>query len=90
MKTLPASRFIDDQADLADSILSEIEKALYVALLADEAKSLGIEVGDLIAREITDKMKEFSDEERFALMDDLAKRLYAKYQVKILYTARNR
>src|SRR4029079_17720373 len=41
----------------------------------------------LIAREVTDKMKDFTDEERFALMDDLSKRLYAKYQVKMVYTA---
>jgi protein-disulfide isomerase len=76
----------DDKADLADAILGEIDNALYAALLGDEAKSLGIEVSDLLAREITDKMKEFSDAERFALTDDLAKRLFAKYQAKILYS----
>ncbi len=77
----------EDRADLADAILSEVDNALYVALLADEAKSFGIDPGMLIGREITDRMKEFSDAERFALTDDLAKRLYAKYQVKILYAA---
>ena len=77
----------NNKADLADAILSEVDKALYIALLADEAASLGIEVSDLLAREITDKSKEFSDEERFALTDDLEKKLYAKYQAKILYTA---
>jgi protein-disulfide isomerase len=83
------SRFplFEDKADLADAILSEVDNALYVALLADEAKSLGIEVSDVLAREVTDKMKEFSDAERVELTDDLAKRLFAKYQAKFLYTA---
>ena len=77
----------DDKAGLADAILSEVDNTLYVALLADEAKSLGIDVSDLLAREVTDKMKEFSDSERVALTDDLEKKLFAKYQAKILYTA---
>ena len=77
----------DEKAHIADDILNEIDNALYIALLADEAKSLGIDAGMLIGREITDKMKEFSDDERFALTDELAKRLFSKYQVKILYSA---
>lgn len=77
----------DEKADLVDAILSELDNALYVALLADEAKSLGIDVSDLLAREVTDKMKEFSDSERVALTDGLEKKLFSKYQAKILYTA---
>ena len=76
-----------DKADLADAILSEVHESLYNALLADEARSLGIDTSALIAREITDKMKDFSDEERNTLTNDLTRRLFAKYQAKILYTA---
>ena len=76
-----------DKADLADSILGGVHETLYDALLADEAKALGIDPGALIAREITDKMKDFSDTERIALTNDLSRRLFAKYQAKILYTA---
>ena len=78
---------LDDRLDLADAILDEVSNALYVALIADEAKALGIDATALIGREITDKMKAFSDEERLALTDDLEKRLFAKYDVKIIYAA---
>ncbi|MFN0277288.1 MAG: DsbA family protein [Pyrinomonadaceae bacterium] len=77
----------DDKADLADAVLDGIHEALYNRLLADEAKAIGIDSGMLIGREITDKMKDFSDAERQTLVDDLAKRLFAKYQAKIIYTA---
>ena len=73
------------KAELADVILDEVYEALYNALLADEAKSLGIDSSALIAREITDKLKEFSDAERNTITNDFAKRLFTKYQAKILY-----
>jgi protein-disulfide isomerase len=76
-----------DKADLADAVVDTVTEAMYNLLLADEAKALGIDQGTLIAREITDKLKEFSDEEREARTDELGKRLFAKYQVKFLYTA---
>lgn len=71
--------------DLADQIIGELNEAIYNSLLADEAKALATDAGTLIAREITDKMKNFTDDERVALTDDLRKRLFAKYAVKILY-----
>ncbi|MBK8466488.1 MAG: thioredoxin domain-containing protein [Chloracidobacterium sp.] len=76
-----------DKADLADSVVDAVTETLYNLLLADEAKSLGIDEGTLIGREITNKLKEFSTEERAALTDALGKRLFAKYQVNMLYTA---
>ena len=76
-----------DKADLGDLIADSIDDVLFNVLLADEAKALGIDQGTLIGREITDKLKEFSDEERDARVNDLRKSLYAKYQVKILYAA---
>lgn len=75
------------RADLADVILTELDEAIYNALVADEARSLDIDAGALIAREVTGKMKEFSDSERFLLEDAFRTRLYTKYQVKILYQA---
>jgi len=76
-----------DKADLADEIVNEAAEKLYHVLLVDEAKALGVDQSALIAREITDKMKDFSDEELSALTSDLRKRLFAKYQVKFLYKA---
>lgn len=76
---------LDGRADLADLILDDLNQTILNALTAEEAKSLGITAGDVIAREITNKMKEFSDEERAGLELALAKRLFAKYQVKILH-----
>jgi len=75
------------QAELADVILEDINGALLELLIADEAKSRNLQTSDLIAQEITNKMKDFSDAEKFALEDGLMKRLFAKYQVKILYKA---
>ncbi len=72
-------------ADVGDLIAGEIEDAIFNALVADEARSLGIDAGEFIAREITNKMKDFSDAERFALETGLNKRLTEKYKVKILY-----
>jgi len=75
------------RADLADHILHELDDQIYAALVADEAKSLNLDAGTLIGREITDKMKEYSDAERFSLEDAFRTRLYTKYKVNVLYTA---
>jgi len=65
--------------------VADLNNTILNTLVADEAKSLGIDASSLLAREITDKMKDFSDEEREGLTDALQKRLFAKYQVKVLY-----
>lgn len=75
------------QAELADVVLEELKNAIYVTIVGDEARSLDIDPGTLIAREITDKLKDYSDEERLALEAAFTKKLYAKYAVKILYKA---
>jgi protein-disulfide isomerase len=73
------------QAELADVVLEDINGALLELLIMDEAKSRNVQSSDLIAQEITNKMKDFSDEEKYALEDGLMKRLFAKYQAKVLY-----
>lgn len=82
-----AAELREGQADLGDIITDDLTEVIRNALIADEAKSAGIDAGTLIAREITNKMKDFSDEERTNLEDALAKRLFEKYKAKILYTA---
>lgn len=73
------------KADLADAILDELDSAVYQALVTAEAKALGMDSAALIAREVTNKMKDYTDEERSNLETAFAKTLYAKYKVNVLY-----
>ena len=74
------------RADLADVILDELDEVIYNALVINDAKSQGIESSALIAREVSDKMKEFTDDERMMIEMAFRKTLYAKYKVSILYS----
>jgi protein-disulfide isomerase len=53
-------------------------------LLNAEAAELKIAPGDVIAREISDKLRDFTDEEREKLETALEQRLLTKYKVKFL------
>jgi len=81
------SALFDMRAGLADQILNDLNEAVMFALVADEAKAQNIESDALIAREVTDKMKDFSDEERDTLTNAWRKQLYSKYNVQISYKA---
>ena len=84
-KTLVA--LYEAKADLADAIINDLEGSILSALVDSEAKAQNIDPAAYIGREVTDKMKEFSDQERFDLETALKDRLFAKYQVKILFKA---
>lgn len=73
------------RAEIADVVLGELDEQIYATLVIAEAKTLGIDSSELIAREVTNKMKEYSDAERHGLENGFRTRLWAKYQVKILY-----
>lgn len=75
----------EGRADLDDLIIDSLTETMVNTLIAAEAKKENIDAGTFIAREITNKMKDFSDGERAELEDALAGRLFAKYQVKVLY-----
>ena len=75
----------DARLDLAGVILDDLNDTIYDALVADEAKALNTDSSTLIANEITNKMKAFTDEERVGLEGALSKKLFVKYQVKIVY-----
>ena len=70
-----------------ESVFSAVEEALYSSLITIEANALEIAPYELIAREITDKLREYSDEERENLESVLRNRLFSKYSAKILLTA---
>lgn len=72
------------KADVFDQVRFALEESVFSDLMAAEAKAQNIAESDLVAREITDRLREFSDEERFALQDALRKRLFAKYNARFL------
>lgn len=74
----------DFEADVHDAARQSLEQTVYSSLLAAEAKAQNIDTSDLIAREISDKLKEFSDDEREKLESALQKKLFQKYSAKIL------
>ncbi|HQZ82604.1 MAG TPA: thioredoxin domain-containing protein [Pyrinomonadaceae bacterium] len=75
------------EAKLADDVLADLDEAIFNTLVSDEAKATGVESSSIIAREITNKMVDFSDEEHARLNADFGKRLTAKYGVALLYKA---
>lgn len=61
-----------------------LDQLILSKLLPLEAASLGVQPENIIAREVTDKIRDYTPEERIRLENDLAKRLYQKYGAKIL------
>ena len=77
-------RLYDFEAGIYDQVRDLIEQAVYTALVAAEAKSQNIESNSLIAAEITDKLREFSDEERIQTENAFRGKLFKKYKAKFL------
>lgn len=71
------------QADFFDDLIAEAEDTVYDSLVIDEAKAQKIDAGDLVAREITSKMKDYTDAEREGLESAFRKKLFVKYNAKI-------
>ncbi|MEQ1763010.1 MAG: thioredoxin domain-containing protein [Pyrinomonadaceae bacterium] len=67
-----------------EHLRGDLEIAILNALIVEEAKAKNVEPGAIIADEVTDKLREFSDEERERLESGLMDRLFVKYEVKIL------
>jgi len=73
------------RAELADAVIEDATDVLFSALSIDEAKALDLDSSAFIAREVTDKMKDYTDEERTGLLDALQSKLFAKYKANIVY-----
>lgn len=71
------------EANVTDAVLASLTQIVDAAVYNSEAESLGIATSTLIAREVTDKMKEYSDIEREQLEKAFRDRLYKKYHVII-------
>jgi protein-disulfide isomerase/uncharacterized protein YkuJ len=72
------------EAEIYDQVKYSIEQNVFSSLIAAEAKFQKVDSSDLIAREVTDKMREFSADERERLQTNFQKRLFEKYNAKIL------
>ena len=78
------AQIADTQADIYDEIYSDLESAIFSSLVEAEAKARGTDVSELIAAEVTDKMREYTEFERAELQRALLKKLSAKNTVNIL------
>jgi protein-disulfide isomerase len=67
-----------------EHVRADLEIAVLNALIGEEAKAKNVEPNAVIASEITDKLRDFTDEEREKLESGLMDRLFKKYEVKIL------
>ena len=63
---------------------SDLITTIYTTLVNAEAAAANIDSSEYISREITAKVRDYSEEERAALEDALQKRLFAKYKVKFV------
>lgn len=61
-----------------------LDTIIFTEITGIEAKKADLAPSDLIAREITNKMKDFSDEEREKLEDAFRQSLIKKYNIKFL------
>jgi protein-disulfide isomerase len=72
------------KAKVFDAVKESLNEMIFNALIAVEAKSLNMQISDLIAREVSDKMREYSISERYELETALRKQLFVKYKTQIL------
>lgn len=76
----------DLQADVYEKTYNYLETIIFNALITLDAKKENLSPSDLIAREVTSKMRDYSDEERETLENNFRQNLVQKYSVKILLT----
>jgi protein-disulfide isomerase len=68
--------------DIYAQMRTDLVTTIYTTLVNAEATAAGIDSSEFISREITAKVRDYSEEERAALEDALQKRLFAKYKVR--------
>lgn len=77
-------RLNDAEMEAFEALRTDLEASVFSALVGEEAKERNLDIGSFIAAEITDKLRQFTEEERSAVETALMKRLFTKYNVKIL------
>lgn len=73
----------NQRAGIYEQIRADLESAIYSKLIEAEAKKQNTDASSIIAVEITNKMKDYTDYERMYLEDMLQTRLFAQYAVKL-------
>lgn len=68
-----------------DHLKMFVDDDILSNLINLEAKERNTDASSVIAAEITNKMRDFSDQERIDLADSLQRRLFAKYEVRYAY-----
>lgn len=76
----------DNEMNTIDLVRSDLEDLTYIAALEAEAKARNTDVQTIIAEEVTNKLREFSDLERYELDSALRDKLAKKYNTKIFLT----
>ncbi len=74
----------DTEIEIFDGLKGDLEASVFAELANEEAKLRNLDAGAFIATEITDKLRQFTDEEKWAVETALMKRLFTKYNVKLL------
>ena len=73
----------DNEMNTIDIVRSDLEDLTYIAALDAEAKARNTDVQSIIAEEVTNKLRDFSDMERYELDSALRDKLAKKYNTKI-------
>jgi protein-disulfide isomerase len=71
------------EADYFGDLRAVAAEIVYNTLVLDEAKALNMDSGQLMAREVSSKMKDFTDDERVSLEAAFRNKLFTKYKVII-------
>lgn len=79
---LNASTLYEYEAGAFEIISTNLKNSVAWELLVAESVEQGVTPGSIIAREITDKLREYTEEERLELQAALDKRLFTKYKAQ--------
>lgn len=77
-------KLADYEGDLYDHLLAALRQVVFTRLLTVDARAEGLAESDIVARELTNKMVEFSDAEQERLQNAMEDRMFAKYNVRFL------
>jgi protein-disulfide isomerase len=64
-------RINDTEIQIFEGLRSDLEASIFTVLVTEEAKERKLDTGAYIATEITDKLRQFTDDERAVLADAL-------------------
>lgn len=78
-----AAAYNDREYEIYGNVRADLESAMLSVLVAEEARARGVEPGSIYAAEVTNKLRTYTDHERFELETALKKHLFAKYGAKI-------